>query len=75
MILSATNVWSMTDISSSLGSGPEETAVNTYAIEVIPSDVEGDGYSFVPRSVSENQRLIQWIVAKSEAIADLSEWH
>ena len=64
----------MTDISSGFGSGSEEPAGNASAIEVIPSDIEDDEYTFVPRNVSETDRLTQWITAKSDGIVDLSEW-
>lgn len=47
----------------------------TLTIVVIPGDIEEDECTFVPRSVSENQRLAQWIVAKNDAVVDLSEWH
>lgn len=49
----------MTDIYSRAGSGREEIAANTYAIVVIPGDIEEDECTFVPRNVRENQRLTQ----------------
>lgn len=43
-------------------------------LERIPSDEDGEEYTFVPRDADSEERLTRWITADSETLLDLIEW-
>lgn len=64
----------MTNTSSGFGTRDGWSAAHPHTLDVLPSNADGDQYTFVPRDASEDERLTRWITAGEEGIVKLSEW-
>jgi len=66
----------MTDTSSEFGSRRDRAASHPHVLEVLPRNLdESDGtYTFVPRDVTDDERMTHWITADRDDVLDLSEW-